>query len=132
MTILEFEKKINSHYPYEVNLKITLDDAGSIVDWSFELYDITGDEKYEDKYDNYDELAEFIEDCHKWIDCFDKINLHRYGNSLTASAILYKPTNQIIGYRGTYDSWQGTDFSEKFIANIKEVVKIVPCDMKII
>lgn len=96
--------------------KLTLTiENDKITKWDFIATDFADEE-----VDSDFELAEILEAFPKCQDdeIFETIDLFRYGHSATFAGVIYKPTKQIIGYQGYYDSYNGTEYEGKFIADL--------------
>ncbi|QIG65837.1 hypothetical protein phiOC_p172 [Ochrobactrum phage vB_OspM_OC] len=105
----------NNTETFEYRLVLTFGDDEKVSDWK--LYS-NGD----DITSEYGEISEIFEgsDLAKaYPDTFEWTDFYRYEHSQSAAGIIYKATNQFLGVDGYYDSWNGTDWNDRIVADVK-------------
>lgn len=117
---MENKKYVYTKDGLELTLNIELTD-GLITNWN--MFGYINDVRIKDSsiddesYANLNNISDFI---HKFteLDDFEYINLYNYSHNHTAIGIIYKPTNQIIGYDGVFSSWDDLEYTNKLIADV--------------
>lgn len=107
---------VDEYKDYQCTISLNIEN-GKITNWN--IYCIAGKHEITNGYEVVEYFLKKVSGKENFED-FENVNLMESRSEVTAG-ILYKPTNQIIGFVGTYDSWSGTVYDNKFVSDVKLV-----------